>query len=217
MLVSTLVFVLLLSLSRSPSFTLFAAALLLSILAATRGDRILLILKASVPAAALTFLVMLPYALWGNAVGAVTITVKVFLSVTAVTLFSETQGWGRISRALAALHAPALFVLVLDLTFRYVALLGGLSLSMLHALKLRSVGRNADKTASLSAVAGVLFLKSRLMAEEAYAAMECRCFTGSFAAGGERPRGGAPALRLIDAAPLAADAALALAFILTRT
>ncbi len=224
MLVSTLFFVILLSLSMNRFFMLFAAALLLSILAAARGELILRVLKVSVPAAALTSLVMLPSALWGNASGAVMITVKVFLSVTAVKLFSETAGWGRISRVLASLRAPALFVLVLDLTFRYVALLGGLSLSMLHALKLRSVGKNADKTASLSGIAGVLFLKSRLMAEEAYAAMECRCFTGHFARGGVKPRprggvkplGGAPALRLLDAVPLAADVALALAYILTR-
>jgi cobalt/nickel transport system permease protein len=207
---SVFVFVLLLSLSRSPFFMLFAAALLLPILAAARGERILAVLKVSIPAAALTSLIMLPSALWGNAGGAVTIVVKVFLSVTAVKLFSETAGWGRISRVLASLRAPALLVLVLDLTFRYVALLGGLSLSMLHALKLRSVGRNADKTASLSGIAGVLFLKSRLMAEDAYAAMECRCFTGRLAAGS------APALRIIDAVPLAADVALALAYILTR-
>jgi cobalt/nickel transport system permease protein len=53
---------------------------------------------------------------------------------------------------------------------------------MLHALKLRSVGRNAGKTASLSGVAGTLFLVSKEMAEEMYGAMECRGFTGEYRA-----------------------------------
>jgi cobalt/nickel transport system permease protein len=51
---------------------------------------------------------------------------------------------------------------------------------MLYALKLRSVGRNHDKTASLSGVAGTVFLKSKEAAEEMYAAMECRGFSGTY-------------------------------------
>ena len=77
---------------------------------------------------------------------------------------------------------------------------------MLYALKLRSVGRNRDKTGSLSGIAGTLFLKSRVMAEDTYAAMECRCFTGTYRTGR------LPALRLTDALVLAADVAFICAF-----
>jgi cobalt/nickel transport system permease protein len=81
---------------------------------------------------------------------------------------------------------------------------------MFYALKLRSVGRNAGKTASISGIAGTLFLKSKEMAEEMYAAMECRGFTGEYrAAGGWR-------LGFRDIALGTAVALLAVAFFFVR-
>ena len=77
---------------------------------------------------------------------------------------------------------------------------------MLYALKLRSVGRNDGKTASLAAVAGTMFLKSKEMAEEMYSAMECRGFTGTYRAA-DRLR-----WRAGDLALGAAVAAMVLAF-----
>jgi cobalt/nickel transport system permease protein len=127
--------------------------------------------------------------------------------VAAVGLFSATTDWGAITGALKIFLLPDLFILVLDATIRYIDLLGGLSLSMLHALKLRSVGRNRMKTASLSGIAGSLFLRSRAMAEEMHAAMECRCFTGRYRIG--RAARVSPS----DIWPLAADAAILFVFI----
>ena len=51
---------------------------------------------------------------------------------------------------------------------------------MLYAVQLKSIGRNREKATSLSGIVGTLFLRSRAMAEEMYAAMICRCFTGSY-------------------------------------
>ena len=53
---------------------------------------------------------------------------------------------------------------------------------MLYALKLRSVGVNRSKYASLSGIGGNLFLRSSEMAGEMYGAMECRGFTGKYRA-----------------------------------
>ncbi len=61
--------------------------------------------------------------------------------------------------------------------------------------------------AALSGVAGILFLKSRGMAEDLYAAMECRGFAGTYRTG--RPAG----IRPRDAAVLAADALLVASFV----
>ena len=76
-----------------------------------------------------------------------------------------TASWSEISLALSSIHIPDIFILVLDLAIKYISLLGGLVLDMLYALKLRSVGRNRDKTASLSGVAGTVFLKSKEAAD----------------------------------------------------
>jgi cobalt/nickel transport system permease protein len=157
-----------------------------------------------------TLVVMLPSALWGNAGGAITISLKVLLSVVALRLLIENEQWESILRALRVFFIPRLFILVLDITTRYLVLLGEHSLQMLYALKVRSVGRNAGKTASLAGIAGMLFLKSRQMAEETYAAMECRCFTGAY------PAGRAARLSAVDLIPLALDALTVFVFFAVR-
>jgi cobalt/nickel transport system permease protein len=129
-------------------------------------------------------LILLPSAFWGHGSSLVLITAKVLVSVTSVKLVSTTTEWASISGAFKRLGAPDLFILVFDIALKYITLLGEFALAMLYALKLRSVGKNQGKTASLSGIAGTLFLKSKEMAEEMYAAMECRGFTGEYRAAG---------------------------------
>ena len=209
-LVSTVLLILLLSLSRDVPFLGYAGALLLAILSFQQGALILRILKMSIPIAMFTFLVMLPSAFGGNAAGVIVISLKVFFSVIAMRLFVESEGWESTLSALRVFFLPRLFILVLDITSRYLVLLGEHSLQMLYALKLRSVGRNALKTVSLGGIAGTLFLKSRQMAEDTYAAMECRCFTGSYSA-----RRGA-GLSAVDLIPLALGAVTVFVFLAVR-
>lgn len=47
---------------------------------------------------------------------------------------------------------------------------------------MRSVGKNPDKAKSFSGILGITFLKSSEMAEEMYASMCCRGFTGEYQA-----------------------------------
>jgi cobalt/nickel transport system permease protein len=203
---STLLLVVLLSLSHSFFFILFAGALILVLLSFQRAELIVRVLKVSLPVAAFTFVILLPSVIWGNSPGVVMITAKVVLSVAAVKLLSATTEWGSVTRALKFFFIPDLFILVLDITVRYIVLLGDFSLAMLYALRLRSVGRNRGKAASLSGIAGTLFLKSREMAEDMYAAMACRCFTGSYRIGNARR------LSLVDCIPFAIDGLLLFIF-----
>ncbi len=209
-LVSLLMLVLLVSLSRAGFFVLLAAVVILILLAFQSAEVILDVLKVSAPAAGFAFVILLPSALWGNGPGVVRITLKVLVCVSAARLLSATTPWGAMTRAMAGLRMPDLFVLVLDITVLYVWLLGCVSLEMLHALKARSVGRNREKTAALSGVAGTLFLKSRSMTESLYAAMECRCFRGTYRCGRSR------ALRPVDYVLCAGNVLLVAAFIFTR-
>jgi len=179
------------SLSRSLAYLAIVATYELVVLSLLSPTRIARVLKTSSFAALFAFAVFLPSALWGNWAGTLALSAKVLLSVAAASLLSVTTGWTSISLGLSSLRVPELFILVLDLTIKYISLLGELGLDMLYALKLRSVGRNGDKTASLSGVAGTIFLRSKEAAEELYAAMECRGFSGSY--GGAR--GGRPSSR----------------------
>jgi len=182
--VSVFTVILLVSLSRSPLFLALAGAGLLVVLALQPGERIAAVLKTSFLVGAFTGLILLPSAFLGRGSNLVMITAKVLLSVASVKLVATTVAWNSLSGAFKRLGAPDLFILVLDITLKYITLLGEFALSMLYALRLRSVGKNDGKTASLSAVAGTMFLKSKEMAEEMYAAMECRGFTGTYRAPG---------------------------------
>jgi cobalt/nickel transport system permease protein len=197
-LLSSFLLILLVSLARSPSFLAVAGTYELVLLSLQSGRRIAKVLKASLVAALFALVIFLPSAFWGNWPGVLFLAAKVLLSVAAAALVSATTGWSAISLGLSGLRVPDLFVLVLDLAIKYISLLGGLVLDLLYALKLRSVGRNRDKRSSLSGVAGTVFLKSREAAEEMYAAMECRGFTGSYR-GGQRGRLGLPDLGFIAA------------------
>jgi len=179
-LVSSFLLILFVSLSRSIYFLAVVGTYELVVMCLMSGPKIAKVLKTSFVASLFAFVIFLPSALWGNWPGVLAVAAKVLLSVAAAALVSATSPWSEISRALSSIRVPDIFILVLDLAIKYISLLGGLVLDMLYALKLRSVGRNRDKTASLSGVAGTVFLKSKEAADEMYAAMECRGFSGTY-------------------------------------
>jgi cobalt/nickel transport system permease protein len=178
--VFTVALILLLSLSRSLTFVVIVNVYLLLILSMMRAEEILKILRMCLLVALFTFIILMPAAFRGNYYSAVMITPKVFATVMAVNLLSHTTPWNSITSALKTFFVPDVFILVLDITIKYILLLGEFSLNMLYSLKLRSVGKNNDKYASLSGIAGTMFIKSKEMAEDMYAAMECRGFTGEY-------------------------------------
>ncbi len=178
--VAGFIVILLLSLTRSGLFMTLTAVGLLVLLAGQRGERIVAVMRTSLVAGGFTMLTLLPSVLFGHASSMVMITGKVLISAATVKLIAETSEWASLTGAFKRLGIPDLCLLVLDITLSYITLLGEFALAMLYALRLRSVGSNAAKAASLSGIAGSLFLKSKEMAEEMYAAMECRCFTGEY-------------------------------------
>lgn len=176
----TFVLLILLSISRSFVFVMIINVYLLVILSTLEADMIVKILKVSFVMSFFTFIVMLPALLMGNSFSCIMITSKVFATITAVNILSRSTKWNAITGALKRFFVPDLFILVLDIAIKYIVMLGDFTLSMLYALKLRSVGKNRSKYASLSGIAGTMFIKSNEMAEDMYHAMECRGFTGEY-------------------------------------
>ncbi|MDP4181635.1 MAG: energy-coupling factor transporter transmembrane component T [Bacillota bacterium] len=176
----TLMLVILLSLSRSFTFVVVIYVYLLVILSLMQGEEIIKIFRVSFVMAIFTFLILLPAAFWGNKHSSIMITAKVFASVTAVNILSHSTRWNSITSALKRFFVPDIFIFVLDITIKYIVMLGEFALNMLYSLKLRSVGRNKSKYTSLSGIAGTMFIKSKEMAEDMYSAMECRGFTGEY-------------------------------------
>lgn len=174
------ILLLLVSLTKSFVFVMIVNVYLLSILCLTDTDRLVRILKLSLGVTLFTAIIMLPAFLLGNRYSSIMITTKVFASITVVGLLSHTTKWSLLTKALKRFYVPDIFILILDITIKYIYRLGELSLSMFYALKLRSVGRNNKKYTSMAGVAGTMFLQSMEMAEEMYHAMECRGFSGEY-------------------------------------
>ncbi|MCX7614341.1 MAG: energy-coupling factor transporter transmembrane protein EcfT [Clostridiales bacterium] len=176
----TFALIVLLSLSRNPVFVLIVITYLLLVCAFMPTIKMIQILRFSILAALFACIILLPAYLGGNAYSFIMIPSKVFATVMAVSILSSSARWDSIISELKRFYLPNILIFVLDITIKYIVMLGEFSLNMLYALKLRSVGKNRSKYSSLSGVAGTMFLKSREMSEEMYCAMECRGFTGEY-------------------------------------
>lgn len=176
----TLMLVVFVSLSKSFAFIYPIIAYLLVLLSCMPGKDIIKILRNGLVVMLFTGVILLPTIFYGNTYSIIIIPIKVLVSLIAVSILSYATRWDHITVALKRFRLPDLFIFVLDITLKYIVMLGEFAVELLYALKLRSVGRNKQKYGSLSGVAGTLFIKSRDMAEDMYAAMECRGFTGEY-------------------------------------
>jgi cobalt/nickel transport system permease protein len=178
----TLALVVMVSMSRTSDFVFVALAYQLVILCIVPAREIIKTLRVSLVAAFFAVIILLPAVFYGGGTGVMLIPLKVLVTVTAVSLLSRVTRWDLIIGALKRFFVPDLLIFVLDITLKYILMLGEFSVEMLYALRLRSVGKNKSKYSSISGVAGTMFLKSREMAEDMYLAMEARGFTGEYRA-----------------------------------
>lgn len=178
--ISALLFVLMISLSRNMAFLLVTGVFLLLIVSLLDVEEIRYIIKMGAAVGIFTFIILIPSIVMGNKNNSIMIVVKVLETVSTVAITSCTTRWSEITGVLKMFKLPDVFVFILDITIKYVLILGEFSLNMLYALRLRSVGSNKSKHASLSGIIGTMFLKSKEMAEEMQGAMECRGFNGEY-------------------------------------
>ncbi len=127
-----------------------------------------------------TLIALIPSMVMGNIKNSLLILIKVFCTITSVNLLSYTTKWSHMTKSLKLFFIPDLFIFILEITIKYIFILGDFSLQMLYSLKLRSVGKDYNKHTSISRIVGNTFLKSKNLGEEMFASMECRCFTGEY-------------------------------------
>lgn len=178
--ITSLIFIILVSISRSFAFILAVNIFLLFFISMLEADEIKDILGIGIMVAAFTAIILVPSMLWGNIRNSILIILRVLACVTSVNVLSHITQWNDITSTLRLFFIPDLFIFVLDITIKYIIILGEFSLNMLYALRLRSVGRSRSKYTSLSGIMGTMFIKSKEMAEEMQSAMECRGFTGEY-------------------------------------
>jgi cobalt/nickel transport system permease protein len=174
--------ILLLSVSQNRLVMLLAAAVINGYLCTWQAEDILNILKGALMASLLAFLVLIP-AMIINPSGIsnnLSLVAKVFLSLEMVNIFNHTTQWNHITGALKKLHIPSVFIFTLDITLKFIALLGTFTGELLTSLRIRSVGRNDKRYNSVGGVMGVTFIRGVEMSGEMYEAMRCRGFTDDY-------------------------------------
>lgn len=140
------------------------------------------VLKSGLAAMTLSLLIYVP-AMIVNPQGAgnnLMVIAKVFLSVCFVSVFNHTTQWNHITQALKRLHVPGIFIFTIDISLKYIVLLGNLISELLTSLQLKSVGKNNKKYTSVGGVMGIAFIRGVELNTQMYEAMQCRGFTDDY-------------------------------------
>jgi cobalt/nickel transport system permease protein len=99
---------------------------------------------------------------------------------TLSALLVMTTSWPRVLRALRALRCPALIVVMLGMTYRYIFVVLQTAFEMLESRKSRTVGTMApaERRRLATASIGVLLSKSLQLSGDVHLAMQSRGFRG---------------------------------------
>ena len=115
-----------------------------------------------------------------GALTALFLLTRVGTSVSFALLLIWTTPWNTLLKALSVLRVPDGFILILAMTYRYIALLLGIVDDMFLSRKSRVVGKlsTADERRLLAASAGALLGRSLQLSTEVYLAMQSRGYRG---------------------------------------
>ena len=166
--------------SKNYLFVLIMCAAVTVRLAFFSAKAIRQILRGTAGAVLFSILILLPSVFMGTPQTLMNITSRVYVSVTLVGILSSGTSWNKLTGSMRTFRLPSIFIFTLDITLKYISVLGEICAAILTSVRLRSVGKNPQKAKALSGVLGISFLKSGEMAEEMHAAMCCRGFTGEY-------------------------------------
>jgi len=107
----------------------------------------------------------------------VTILLKTYLCVMAALLLVASTPFTEITAQLRRLRIPVVFILVFEMTYRYIGVLAEEALSMTIAYRLRSGVKKSLDIRHMGAFAGQLLLRGFDRAERVHAAMRCRGYS----------------------------------------
>ena len=115
-----------------------------------------------------------------GALGAALLIMRVGVSVSLAVLLTLTTRWTHLLKAMRVLLVPKIFIMVLEMTYRYIFLLLHMTTEMFMARKSRTVGKPdlKENRRFLAGAMGTLLAKSYAMSEEVYLAMVSRGYTG---------------------------------------
>ena len=112
-----------------------------------------------------------------GALSLATILLKMYLCVMAALILAATTPIAELAAQLRRLHAPMAFVMVVEMTYRYIGVLFEEAYSMVTAYQLRSGDKKALEMRHIGPFAGQLLLRGFDRAERVHAAMRCRGYS----------------------------------------
>lgn len=183
-----LVMIILTSISKNFSFSIFMMAFVIVRIAFLNGEKIKSWIKTIIPVLLFSALILIPSIFLGNPKTPIMVLSKIFVSVSLVLVVNSTSNFNDITRALKLFHIPDVVIFTFDLAIKYIFILGDVCAKMLVALKIRSIGKNNDKKSSASGILGTIFIKAKSYADETSKAMECRGFNGEYVISKEKKK-----------------------------
>ena len=106
-----------------------------------------------------------------------TILLKMYLCVMAALLLVATTPFTELTAQLRRIHVPVAFVVVFEMTYRYIGVLLEEVFGMMTAYKLRSGTKKALDMRHMGSFVGQLLLRGFDRAERIHAAMRCRGYS----------------------------------------
>ena len=106
-----------------------------------------------------------------------TILLKMYLCVMAALILVATTSFTELTAQLRRLHVPMIFVMVFEMTFRYIGVLLEEVYSMTMAYRLRSGDKKALEMRDMGSFVGQILLRGFDRAERVHAAMRCRGYS----------------------------------------
>lgn len=105
---------------------------------------------------------------------------RVLASATLVLTLVAATSWTHVLKALRVLRVPAVLVVILGMTYRYIFLMLQVALDMFESRRSRTVGSlsGAERRRIATSGMGVLLDKSFQLSSEVYLAMQSRGFRG---------------------------------------
>lgn len=178
--VMTLLSIVLISISRSYIFLFMMTVYVLGNLFLMENKSQKRIFIKSLIFPIISLIALIPAMVYGNIYNSLLLFQKIFITIMMMNLLAHNTKWNDVSKSLKLLYVPDIFIWIMDITIKYIVLLGEHSINLLYALRLRSVGKTSNKYNSITGIIGSLFIKSYKMSEEMSQAMECRGFTGEY-------------------------------------
>lgn len=161
------------SLSKNLIFLWITSLFFLSKLALFKGSTIISVVKRLFILCLLSFVFILPGVIFANNVNPSLFLFRVGVNLLNLSIFSAATPFPSLVKALRQLEMPILFVQTMDICYKYIYVLGNVTVSIIEAVKLRCIGMKEDKRL-VGAIIGQLYLSTDRYTRELYEAMVLR-------------------------------------------